>query len=148
MGTERATRSTFRNFGRRAVVGRFDGGRISSDGGGLLLREVDARLGLMHRLAECFADCRQQGMTEHSVRELVAQRVYGLALGYEDVNDHDALRDDSLLALLVGKTDLTGVSRLGCCRLPPPWPPLWLWLDRTARRGKGCPPCAIRRRRR
>jgi hypothetical protein len=101
----------FHALGRREVVGRFDGGRLSSDGGGLLLREVDLRLGLLHRLAGCFSDYRNPNSVEHSVHALVAQRVYGLALGYEDLNDHDALRADSLLALLVGKRDLSGDQR-------------------------------------
>ena len=82
----------FRAFGCREVVGRFDGGRLTSDGGGILLREVDRRLGLMDRIAGCFADYRHPGKVEHSVSELVAQRIYGIALGYEDLNDHDALR--------------------------------------------------------
>lgn len=78
----------FHALGSREVVGRFDGGRISSDGGGLLLREVDQRIGLLHRLANCFRDYRNPNSIEHSVRALVSQRVYGLALGYEDLNDH------------------------------------------------------------
>jgi len=102
----------FHALGRREVVGRFDGGRITSDGGGLLLREVDARMGLMRRMAACFVDYRNPHSIEHSVQSLVAQRVYGLALGYEDLNDHDVLRGDSLLALLVGKSDMTGQGRL------------------------------------
>jgi hypothetical protein len=102
----------FHALGRREVVGRFDGGRITSDGGGLLLREVDARMGLMTRMAACFVDYRNPRSIEHSVQSLVAQRVYGLALGYEDLNDHDVLRGDSLLALLVGKSDMTGQGRL------------------------------------
>ena len=101
----------FHALGRREVVGRFDGGRLTSDGGGLLLREVDRRLGLLPRLAECFNDYRNANSIEHSVHALVSQRVYGLALGYEDLNDHDALRADSVLALLVGKRDLTGEAR-------------------------------------
>jgi hypothetical protein len=101
----------FHALGSRDVVGRFDGGRITSDGGGLLLREVDHRLGMLHRLAHCFTDYRNPNSVEHSVHALVAQRVYGLALGYEDLNDHDALRSDSVLALLVGKRDLTGEGR-------------------------------------
>jgi hypothetical protein len=72
---------------------------------------VDQRLGLLDRLAGCFTDYRNPNSIEHSVHELVAQRVYGLALGYEDLNDHDALRADSVLALLVGKRDLTGERR-------------------------------------
>ncbi len=102
----------FHALGRRDVVGRFDGGRITSDGGGLLLREVDRRLGLLERLAGCFSDYRNPNAIEHSVVALVAQRVFGLALGYEDLNDHDVLRKDSVLALLVGKQDLTGEARV------------------------------------
>lgn len=102
----------FHALPRREVVGRFDGGRISSDGGGMLLREVDVRLGLLPRLAECFTDYRNPLSVEHDVRTLVSQRIYGLALGYEDLNDHDALRSDSLLAMLVGKADLTGAQRI------------------------------------
>ena len=102
----------FHALGRREVVGRFDGGRITSDGGGLLLREVDARIGLMPRLAACFVDYRSPESVEHPVRKLLAQRIYALALGYEDLNDHDVLRADSLLALLVGKSDVTGKRRV------------------------------------
>ena len=102
----------FHALGRREVIGRFDGGRITSDGGGLLLREVDKRLGLLDRLAACFSDYRNPQAIEHSVQSLVSQRVYGLALGYEDLNDHDVLRKDSALALLVGKPDLTGDERV------------------------------------
>lgn len=101
----------FHPLGRRDVIGRFDGGRITSDGGGLLLREVEQRIGLFQRMAESFTDYRNPNSVEHSVQSLVAQRVYGLALGYEDLNDHDALRRDSALALLVGKQDLTGERR-------------------------------------
>ena len=72
----------FHALGRREVVGRFDGGRLTSDGGGLLLREVDQRLGVLARLAECFSDYRNPNSVEHRVRELVSQRVYGLALGH------------------------------------------------------------------
>ena len=105
------TQLEFHAFDRREVIGRFDGGRLTSDGGGLLLREVDRRLGLMDRIAGCFTDYRDPGKVEHSVSELVAQRVHGIALGYEDLNDHDALRADSLLALLVGKADPSGLMR-------------------------------------
>ena len=106
-----ATQLEFQAFGRRRVSGRFDGGRLTSDGGGLLLREVEQQLDVFSRLAGCFTDYRQAGKVEHPVAALLAQRIYGLALGYEDINDHDALRSDSLLALLVGKADLTGDSR-------------------------------------
>jgi len=101
----------FHALERREVVGRFDGGCITSDGGGLLLREVDYRIGLIRRLVQCFTDHRNPGSVEHDLESLIAQRVYALALGYEDLNDHDRLRADSVLALLVGKRDLTGQSR-------------------------------------
>ena len=106
------TQLGFEGLGRRAVTGRFDGGRLSSDGGGVLLREVDLRLGLMARLGGCFTDYRTPASVEHGVRALVAQRIYGLALGYEDLNDHGALRQDALLALLVGTSDPTGSQRV------------------------------------
>ena len=102
----------FEGLGRRVVSGRFDGGRLSPDGGGILLREVDLRLGLLARLAGCFTDYRTPASVEHGVRALVAQRIYGLALGYEDLNDHGALRQDALLALLVGTPDPTGSQRV------------------------------------
>ncbi|MGQ9919548.1 MAG: IS1380 family transposase [Bryobacteraceae bacterium] len=87
----------------REVVARFDGGALTSDGGALLLREVDRRIHLMARLAECFEDHRNPLLVRHQVKEMVAQRVYALALGYEDLNDHDQLREDPLLAVLSGK---------------------------------------------
>jgi hypothetical protein len=96
---------------RREVVAQFDGGDITTDAGGLLLREVDQRLQLTERLAGCFSDYRRADKIEHTVRELVAQRVYGLALGYEDLNDHDQLRADPLLAVLVGKAEPKGTDR-------------------------------------
>jgi hypothetical protein len=86
--------------GKREVVARFDGGTISSDGGALLLRQADQRLNLVSRLAECFFDGRKPEQVEHSVREMLAQRIYGLALGYEDLNDHDQLRHDPLFGVL------------------------------------------------
>ena len=101
----------FQAFGNRKVVGDFEGGRLSTDGGALLLREADALLNLTPRLAACFEDHRSQRRVEHPVRQLVAQRLFGLLLGYEDVNDHDQLRADSVLALAVGRSDLTGEER-------------------------------------
>ena len=85
------------------MVGRFDGGRISSDGGSLLLREVEKRTHILKRLAGCFIDHRDPELIEHSVESLVKQRVYGIALGYEDLNDHDTLRYDALLGVLGGE---------------------------------------------
>ncbi|PIE52091.1 IS1380 family transposase [Candidatus Fermentibacteria bacterium] len=100
------------NFkGWETEVGKFDGGYVSTDGGTLLLREVEARTGMIRELADCFTDNRDPSRIKHTVEELVAQRVYGLALGYEDLDDHDRLRTDPLLALAVGKTDLTGENR-------------------------------------
>ena len=102
------TQSTFEfasHFSRQ-VVARFDGGTITTDGGGLLLRETDRRLNLLPRLAECFLDARSPLLVEHTVEQLVSQRVYGLALGYEDLNDHEQLRQDPLLRLLAGKSDV------------------------------------------
>ena len=97
-------------FGR-AVRGRFDGGAITSDAGGLLLREVEKRTKIVERFAACFTDHRDAERIEHTVKELVAQRVFALALGYEDLNDHDQLREDPLLAILAEKPDPTGESR-------------------------------------
>ena len=101
----------FHPLNGRQVVGRFDGGTITTDAGGLLLREVEKRTGIIERFAACFRDHRAAGQVEHTVRELVAQRVYALALGYEDLNDHDQLRRDPLLAVLAEKPDPTGESR-------------------------------------
>jgi hypothetical protein len=94
------------------MVARFDGGEITSDGGGVLLKETERRTGIVRRFAGCFRDHRDPERVEHRVEELVGQRVYGLALGYEDVNDHDELRRDPLLATLVGKEDPTGRDRV------------------------------------
>lgn len=102
---------SFHPLSRREVVARFDGGEITTDGGALLLREVEQRTGIIRQFSRCFVDHRDPGRIEHSVSELVAQRVYGLALGYEDLNDHDHLREDPLLAVLAGKEDPTGASR-------------------------------------
>jgi hypothetical protein len=90
----------------RQVVARFDGGTITTDCGGLLLREADRRLNLLPRLAQCFLDRRNPVLVEHSVEQLVSQRIYGLALGYEDLNDHEQLRQDPLLRVLAGKEDI------------------------------------------
>jgi hypothetical protein len=87
-------------------VARFDGGAISSDGGALLLRQIDKRLNLLPRLAECFLDGRKQDLVEHSVHQMLAQRIYGLALGYEDLNDHEQLRKDPLFGVLAGRADV------------------------------------------
>jgi len=101
----------FHPLKQREVRGQFDGGSITSDAGGLLLREVEKRTGIIGQFASCFTDYRDAEMVEHTVAELVAQRIYGLALGYEDLNDHEELRRDPLLAVLVEKQDLSGENR-------------------------------------
>ena len=95
-------------FGRvegRPVVAEFDGGALTSDAGGLLLGGADRRLDLVRRLAGCFRDARDPRFIEHSVATLIGQRVFGIALGYEDLNDHDELRHDPLMAVLAGKLE-------------------------------------------
>jgi hypothetical protein len=89
----------------REVVAAFDGGAISSDAGALLLGATDRAIGLMERLAACFHDVRRQEWIEHEVVTLVGQRVFGIALGYEDLNDHDELRHDPMMAVLAGKLE-------------------------------------------
>jgi hypothetical protein len=98
-------------LGRREILADFDGGDISSDGGALLLRKVEQLTGILRQFAACFTDHRDPSLIEHTVAELVAQRVDALALGYEDLNDHDDLRRDPLLAAVVGKADPTGQTR-------------------------------------
>jgi hypothetical protein len=101
----------FGSLGSRELVWHFDGGDISSDGGGLLLKEVEARTGIIRRFAACFTDHRVAERIEHPLLDLVAQRVYALALGYEDLNDHDELRRDPMLAAILGKDDPKGEQR-------------------------------------
>jgi hypothetical protein len=101
----------FQDLGPRKVVADFSGGHLSSDGGVLLLQQVDRGLGLTRALARCFRDRRDPDLTVHSAEELVRQRVYALALGYEDLNDHQELRRDPLLAVAVGKQDIFGAQR-------------------------------------
>jgi hypothetical protein len=102
----------FPAVGSRQVVATFDGGDISSDGGSLLLRKTEELTAIIRQFAACFTDHRNPELIEHPLEHLVAQRVYALALGYEDLNDHDLLRHDPLLATIVGKMDPTGQSRL------------------------------------
>jgi len=113
MGTECITEQMeFQQLGHRAVIGRFDGGKISSDAGGVLLREVERRTQILRRLAGCFRDYRDEERIEHSVESLIRQRVYGIALGYEDLNDHDSLRHDVVMGLLSEKQDPSGRDRV------------------------------------
>ena len=89
----------FEGHGRRRVVADFDGGPITSDAGALLLGRVDQRLSLFDQVADCFSDHRDPDRIQHSLRTLVAQRIVAIALGYEDLNDHDQLRHDAVMAL-------------------------------------------------
>lgn len=101
----------FQDLGSRKIVADFTGGALSSDGGLLLLRQVDSGLGISRRISQCFTDARDPLRVEHSVPELVRQRLFALALGYEDLNDHADLRRDPLLAAAVGKEDVLGEER-------------------------------------
>ena len=93
------------------MVAGFDGGTITSDAGALLLGRLDRGLGLIPRMATCFTDRRDPGLLEHTVETLVGQRVFSLALGYDDLNDHDELRHDPVFAVLAGKLE---AKRSGC----------------------------------
>ena len=101
----------FASHFRREVVARFDGGTMTTEAGALLLHQVEQRTGILRQFSACFTDYRRPERIEHRVSELVRQRVYGLALGYEDLNDHDQLRQDPLLAVLDGKADIAGEQR-------------------------------------
>jgi hypothetical protein len=90
---------------RRRVVAAFDGGTVSSDSGVLLLGRVDEAIGLIDRLAGCFIDQRRADLIEHTVRTMIGQRVFGIALGYEDLNDHEQLRHDPVFGALLGKLE-------------------------------------------
>lgn len=117
------TRFAFEAHFSRQVVAQFDGAQMTTDGGALLLRAVDRRIDLLKRVESCFTDGRDPERIEHPLGEMLAQRVYGLALGYEDVNDHEELRRDPLLALLAGKREieepLAGKSTLNRLELTP-----------------------------
>ena len=121
----------------REIVGEFSGGTLSSDGGALLLREVDQKMNLLPRFSQCFLDGRNADLIDHSVEQMVAQRVYGLALGYEDLNDHEQLRHDPLFGVLAGKAELghplAGKSTLNRMELgdgtPDPYQKISFWRD-------------------
>jgi hypothetical protein len=132
------SRLAFASEGKREVVAEFNGGTISSDGGGLLLRETDRRMNLLGRFSRCFLDGRKAALIEHRIEEMLAQRVYGLALGYEDLNDHEQLRHDPLLGVLVGKAEpgkepLAGKSTLNRMELgdgtPDRYKKITFWRD-------------------
>ena len=109
------------HFSRR-VEASFTAGRVSSDGGALLLRQTDGKIGLLKRVASCFTDRRSPLLVQHQLGEMLSQRIYGLALGYEDLNDHEQLRHDPLMAVLSGRRKLeeplAGKSTLNRLELP------------------------------
>ena len=98
-------------LGGRELVWRFDGGDITSDGGALVLKKLEERTSMVRRFAACFTDYRKADQIEHPLLDLITQRVFGLALGYEDLNDHDDLRRDPMLAVALGKDDVKGEQR-------------------------------------
>lgn len=102
----------FQQLGNRDVLAAFDGGHITSDAGALLLREIDSQFGFLESFAACFSDHRDEELIEHPLVDLLKQRIFGICLGYEDLNDHDSLRLDPLLATAVGKTDPLGLDRI------------------------------------
>lgn len=103
--------ASLQNLGGRELVWRFDGGDITSDGGVLLLKELERRTAIVRRFAACFTDYRKADQVEHPLLDLLMQRIFGMALGYEDLNDHDALRHDPMLAVALGKDDVKGDKR-------------------------------------
>ena len=122
----------------RQIVAEFNGGTISSDGGGLLLQETDSKMNLLARFSRCFVDRRNQERIEHSIEQMVRQRVYALALGYEDLNDHEQLRQDPLLGAMAGKAEpgtelLAGKSTLNRMELgtgmPTRYKKITFWRD-------------------
>src|SRR6266436_3568704 len=127
----------------RQVVAQFAGDWLTTVGGSLLLRQADRKIGLLRRVAGCFTDYRQPERIEHRLAEMLAQRIYGLALGYEDLNDHEQLRQDPLLGVLAGKRDLgeplAGKSTLNRLELTPVGSPaaerynkISLWFAKTS----------------
>src|SRR5256886_17620421 len=116
---------------RGAVSAGFDGGQVTSDGGALLLKQVDEALRLSERVAGCFIDGRKAWLIEHTVKTLVGQRLFAIALGYEDLNDHDELRHDPMMAVLAGRLEArredcapvagkSTLNRLELSKLTPP----------------------------
>ena len=102
----------FQTQNSRKIVAHFNGGNITSDAGGLLLQQTERITGIISQFADCFTDHRNPDSSEFTANELLAQRIFALALGYEDLNDHDQLRNDPLLAVMVGKKDPSGKDRL------------------------------------
>ena len=124
--------------GTRQIVAEFNGGTITSDAGSLLLKEADAKMNLLARFSECFTDRRSPLLIEHTLEQMLRQRVYGLAMGYEDLNDHDLLRLDPLLGVMAGKAEpgtdlLAGKSTLNRLELgtgtPSRYKKITFWRD-------------------
>jgi len=124
--------------GTRQIVAEFNGGTISSDAGSLLLKETDSKMNLLGRFSQCFIDRRSPLLIEHSIEQMIRQRVYALALGYEDLNDHDLLREDPLLGVMAGKAEpgtnlLAGKSTLNRMELgtgiPSRYKKITFWRD-------------------
>lgn len=124
--------------GTRRIVAEFSGGTITSDAGSLLLKETDTKMNLLERFSRCFTDRRSPLLIEHTLEQMLRQRVYGLALGYEDLNDHDLLRRDPLLAVMAGKAEpgtelLAGKSTLNRMELgagtPSRYKKITFWRD-------------------
>jgi hypothetical protein len=131
-------RFEFPSFGAREVVAEFSAGTITSDAGGLLLQEADLKMNLLSRFSACFFDGRNPLLIEHSVEQRIRPRVYALTLGYEDLNDHDPLRQDPLLGRMAGKADpgsepLAGRSTLSRMELgtgiPTRYKKITFWRD-------------------
>ena len=104
----------FPGFSRRRIQADFRGGAITSDAGVVLLRSIDQRLGLTQRICAVINDPRDPQRTRHDMLSLIRQRIYGLALGYEDLNDHDSLRDDEALQTAVNRTEVLASSSTLC----------------------------------
>jgi len=102
----------FQTQNSRKIVAHFNGGNITSEAGGLLLQQAERITGIISQFADCFTDHRDPDLSEFTAKELLAQRIFALALGYEDLNDHDQLRNDPLLAVMVGKKDPVGKDRV------------------------------------
>jgi len=124
--------------GTRQIVAEFSGGTITTDAGSLLLKETDAKMNLLARFSQCFTDRRSPLLIEHTLEQMLRQRVYGLALGYEDLNDHDLLRQDPLLGVMAGKSEpgtdlLAGKSTLNRMELgtgaPSRYKKITFWRD-------------------
>jgi hypothetical protein len=111
MASTDSQRIEFPHFHARIVTSDFEGGQITSDGGVVLLGEVDRMYRVVERLADCFTDYRDAEQIEHPLVDLLRQRIYGLCCGYEDLNDHDSLQFDTLLAAVIGKDDPAGEDR-------------------------------------